>query len=168
MTHDDANDAVTIRDGTPADAASALEVWRAANEARSGRPPVAAQAARSSRNLQHPEAFLLVAEQRGAVVGMALSLPARAEDGAGATVPGLCHIAMVFVAPGHWGRGLGGRIVDAVLERARERGYARAQLWTHATNARAQRLYERRGFARSGREKMDDAEERIWHYGREL
>ena len=41
---------------------------------------------------------------------------------------------------------------------------ARAQLWTHAGNERAQRLYERRGFGRSGREKLDDAGETIVHY----
>jgi hypothetical protein len=33
---------------------------------------------------------------------------------------------------------------------------SRAQLWTHADNVRAQRLYERRAFRRSGREKADD------------
>ena len=48
------------------------------------------------------------------------------------------------------------------------RGYERAQLWTHADNARAQRLYERHGFRRTGREKDDDLGEWIVHYERAL
>ena len=41
------------------------------------------------------------------------------------------------------------------------------ELWTQTDNARARRLYERRGFRPSGREK-DEFEERIVHYQRDL
>jgi ribosomal protein S18 acetylase RimI-like enzyme len=74
---------------------------------------------------------------------------------------------MVFVAPQRWGRGVGGRLVDTLLAEAQERGYDRAQLWTQANNPGAQRLYEGRGFRRSGREK-DEFGERIVHYERAL
>jgi GNAT superfamily N-acetyltransferase len=74
---------------------------------------------------------------------------------------------MVFVAPDRWGGGLGGRLVDALLEEVRARGYERAQLWTQTDNARARRLYQRRGFRPSGSEK-DEFEERIVHYQRDL
>jgi len=70
---------------------------------------------------------------------------------------------MVFVAPERWG--VGGRLVDALLAEAR--GYDRAQLWTQADNPGARRLYEGRGFRRSGREK-DELGERILHYERTL
>jgi ribosomal-protein-alanine N-acetyltransferase len=83
-------------------------------------------------------------------------------------LPGLCHIAMIFVAPERWGEGIGGRIVDEVLKEARSRAYGRAQLWTHADNAHAQRLYERHGFRRTGREKGEDLGEWIVHYERTL
>lgn len=71
---------------------------------------------------------------------------------------------MVFVAPDHWGRGLGGSLVDALLAEAQSRGYDRIQLWTQADNARARRLYEGRDFRPSGRRK----EELIVHYQRTL
>lgn len=51
---------------------------------------------------------------------------------------------------------------------ATRRGYARAQLWTHTSNAGARRLYEREGFEPSGRQKVDDSGEPILHYVREL
>ena len=121
--------------------------------------------ARARGHVSNPEAFLLIAEDAGDVVGMALGVQALSDDGAGAPVRGLCHVSMVFVAPDYWGRGIGGRLVDALLPEARSRGYDRAQLWTQSDNARARRLYEGRGFVLSGREK-DEFGERIVHYQR--
>jgi GNAT superfamily N-acetyltransferase len=158
-----------IRPGGPDDFEQAIAVWRAAHEARrSGGTAMPSQEERGRRNIARDDSFLVVADDAGRIVGMALGMPALADDGAGAPVPGLSHIAMVFVAPDRWGQGLGGGLVDAILERARAGGYTRAQLWTHATNVRAQRLYEGRGFARSGREKADDGGEVIGLYAREL
>jgi hypothetical protein len=54
------------------------------------------------------------------------------------------------------------------MAEARARGYARVQLWTHASNLRAHRLSEGRGFGLSGRERDDDLGERIVHYQRQL
>jgi len=85
-------------------------------------------------------------------------------DGAGPPIVGLWFISLVFVVPDRWGEGIGGRTVDAVLAEARSSGYDRAQLWTHRDNRRAQRLYEGRGFCRSGREQEDDLGERIVQY----
>jgi len=118
--------------------------------------------------LRGDDAFLVVAGDRSAIVGMALGMQGLADDGAGPPVPGLCHISLVFVLPARWGRGIGGRIVDAIVVEARSRGYGRAQLWTHAGNLRAQRLYESHGFRRSGREEDDDLGERIVRYERFL
>ena len=146
----------------------AVAVWLAANTARrEGLTPRSEQAARARGHVSNPEAFLLIAEDAGDVVGMALGVQALSDDGAGAPVRGLCHISMVFVAPDYWGRGIGGRLVGALLPEARSRGYDRAQLWTQSDNARARRLYEGRGFVLSGREK-DEFGERIVHYQRAL
>ena len=143
---------VVVRPGGGPDLDPAVAVWQASNTARRGGLPVPAEhEARVRGHAGKPDAFLLVAD-----------------DGAGPPVPGLCHVSTVFVAPNRWGEGIGGRIVDAVLAEARARGYERAQLWTHADNARAQRLYEGRDFQRSGREKDDDLGERIVHYQRAL
>lgn len=158
-----------VRAGGPADYGAAVAVWQAANTARRGGEPGPSQHEFRVRGYaDNPDAFLVVADDAGEVVGMSLGMQARADDGAGPPVPGLCHISMVFVAPDRWGEGIGGQLVDAVLASARDRGYDQAQLWTHADNGRGQRLYDGRGFRRSGREKDDDVGERIVHYERAL
>ncbi len=159
---------VAIRRGGPRDVEPAIAVWRSANTARrSDWQPGPEQEARMPGQMRKPDAFLFVAEVAGEVAGMALGMQALADDGKGPPVPGLCHISMVFVAPDLWGRGIGGRLVDALLTEARSRGYARAQLWTQTDNTGARRLYEGRRFRRSGREK-DELDERIVHYERTL
>lgn len=159
-----------LRDGSSADAEAAITVWRAANTARrDGRPPPPAHEQRARNAISKPDAFLIVADDGDEVVGMTLGMQGRADDGTGPPVPGLCHVSMVFVAPGRWGEGIGRRLVDAVLAGARSRGYGRIQLWTQADNLRAQRLYEGHGFVRSGRGKYDeDLGEHIIHYERPL
>ena len=160
---------VVLRCGSAADGELAVAVWRAASAARRGGRPVRAEHEERVRSYtRKPHAFLLLAEDAGEVVGMGVGMQGLADDGAGPPVPELCHIAMIFVAPERWGEGIGGRVLSGVLEEARSRGYERAQLWTHADNARAQRLYERQGFRRTGREKGDDLGEWIVHYERTL
>lgn len=44
----------------------------------------------------------------------------------------------------------------------------RVRLWTHADNVRARRLYDGRGFRRSGLERDDDRGERIVQFERTL
>ncbi|MDP8901456.1 MAG: GNAT family N-acetyltransferase [Actinomycetota bacterium] len=159
---------VTVRRGGPEDLEPALEVWRAAEEARRGVPASPEHGGRVRAHIQNPTAFLFVADDADGIVGMAVGMQGLADDGAGPPVEGLCHIGAVFVRPTRWDEGLGGALVDAVLAEARSRGYARAQLWTHAANSRAHRLYERRDFRRTGREGRDDHGETIAHYARRL
>lgn len=161
-------DEAPVRRGHPADFDAALAVWRAAVEARRHGPASPEPGERVRGHGQNPSAFFFVAEMAGEISGMAVGMQGLADDGAGPPVDGLCHIGAVFVAPGHWAKGLGGRLVDAVLAEARVRGYHHAQLWTHADNDRAHRLYEGRGFTRSNRRKNDDAGETIVHYQRGL
>jgi ribosomal protein S18 acetylase RimI-like enzyme len=162
-------DVLLRRGGGAADLELVIAVWRAALATRrDDRPVQAEQEGRVRSYAGKPDAFLLVAEDGGEVVGMGLGMQGLDDDGAGPPVPGLCHIAMISVAPKRWGEGIGGRVVDGVLEEAHSRGYERAQLWTHANNARAQRLYEGHGFRRTGREGYDDFGEWIVHYQRAL
>jgi ribosomal protein S18 acetylase RimI-like enzyme len=159
---------VIIRRGGARDVEPAIAVWRSANTARRGGwQPGNEHEARARGQVRKPDAFLLVAEVAGEVAGVALGMQGLADDGRGPPVPGLCHVSMVFVAPHLWGRGIGGRLVDALLAEARARGYARAQLWTQADNTGARRLYEGRRFRRSGREKYE-LDEWIVHYARAL
>ena len=143
-------------------------MWRASNEARLKGSAPPEHDPRVRGHLENPSAFLFVADDAGVVRGMAVGMQGLADDGAGPPIEGLCHVGAVFVAPDRWGDGLGGSLVDAVLEEAQTRGYTSAQLWTPADNARAHRLYTRRGFRRTGRQKRDDLGETIAHYERAL
>ena len=159
---------MTIREAGAADHVAALAVWRAANAAFLGDEHAGAeQEARVRKHLETPDAFLLLAEDEGRAVGTAVGMHAREDDGAGPAIPGFLHVAMVYVVPDRWGEGIGRALTDELLAVARRRGYVRAQLWTHAHNDHAQRLYEGKGFVQSGREQVVDGL-RIVHYTRNL
>ena len=108
-------------------------------------------------------ASLYVAEGgTGEVVGMALLTPATScpDD--------VSVLQMVFVAPERWGEGIGGRLVEAALAEAKSRGFERTGLWTRAADERVRRLYEGRGFQRSGLQQTGESGDRIVHYDRPL
>jgi ribosomal protein S18 acetylase RimI-like enzyme len=154
-----------VRAGEAADAEAAVAVWKLANTARRGGAPVPApHEERVRAYLAKGDSLLAVADATGGLVGMALGMQALDDDGAGPPLPGRCHISMVFVHPDWWGQGVGKMLMRYLLHAGRDRGYLSYQLWTHAANHRAQRLYEGLGFRRSGREKDDDLDERIVHY----
>lgn len=158
-------DGVVLRRGLPEDVDAAAAVWRVASAARRGGRPVPPEhEVRVRASLRGTDAFVVVAADSGAVVGMAVGRQGLADDGAGPPSAGLCFVSMVAVAPDRWDEGIGGRTVDALLAEARSRGYVRVHLWTHADNRRARRLYEGRGFRRSGKEKDDDLGDRIVQY----
>jgi ribosomal protein S18 acetylase RimI-like enzyme len=111
----------------------------------------------------------IVARDGDYIVGMAIGMPAREDDGAGtAEIPGLLHVSLVSVVPTAWGRRIGPRMLTTLLDDARTAGYRAAQLWAHESNQRAITLYERLGFARSGRTKVDMHGETIAHWHREV
>ncbi len=162
--------AVIVRSGKPADTEPAISVWRTANARRKGGRPVTSEHEKRVRNLlRKPDAFVLVADDGDELVGMAVGVQGRTRGGEGSPIKGLCHVSMIFVAPGRWGEGIGRRLVEAVLDEARSAGYDRVQLWTQTDNPRAQRLYESRGFIATGRRKYEEElEEQIMHYARLL
>ena len=55
----------------------------------------------------------------------------------------------LFVAEGHRGAGIAGRLIDAAAQIARERGAIAVRWMTALDNRDAQRVYERTGAARS-------------------
>lgn len=147
--------------------AELTSLWQGAGGARRERIGLAALAD-ADPVLARPGAFG-VGIFDPALMAAAVAMPARADDARSPhNVPGLAHISSVVTHPDRWGQGLGGRVVRAALLQAVRRGYARAQLWTHSTNAAASHLYEREGFARTGRERPDDLGEQIVHYVRDL
>ena len=170
---------VTTRAGRLDDAGAVARLWTAANLARHaeiGLPlgPVAGEGVVGAEHLIHcrladPAALAVLAHDEGDLVAMALVLQALDRDGASSDpLPGLAHIAMVAVCPDRWGQGLAALVLGVAQHDARQRGFTHAQLWTHETNHRAQRLYERLGWAVSGRAMIDDYGEAIRHYVRAL
>ncbi|HEY0357049.1 MAG TPA: GNAT family N-acetyltransferase [Mycobacteriales bacterium] len=160
---------VLIRPGTRVDVEPALEVWREAYLADRGVPEVEPEHAERVRDfLRDRDSFLIVAEDDGPLVGMAVGMQGRAGDGTGPPVPGLMHLKMLFVLPDHWGQGLGGVLVDVVLDESRIREYDHAEVWAHVDNPRAWRLYDRKGFLPTGRERRDLAGHVITQFARSL
>ncbi|WP_344618827.1 GNAT family N-acetyltransferase [Dactylosporangium salmoneum] len=136
---------IEVRRAGTADLEPALDVWRAANEAR-GRAPTPARIERVRAKLRAPDAVVVVAFDGAGTVAMGLAEPGRADDGAGAPIPGYGHVSMVFVRPDAWGRGHGAPVLAALHE-----PWPRTTLWTREDNARARRLYEKSGYLPTGR-----------------
>lgn len=156
-----------LRRLTVDDTAELISLWQGANDARRERIGLPGLL-EAHPVLARPGAFGVGIFEPN-LVAAAVAMPALADDARSPhNVPGLAHISSVATSPARWGQGLGGRVVQAVLLQAIRRGYARAQLWTHGTNAGASRLYEREGFARTGRQRPDDRGEHIVHYLRDL
>lgn len=182
----------TTREITVADLEAVTALWAAAENARkeeaddldAGTPPRAevAPAAEShetqddellaervARRVRDPTAFGVVVEVAGQLVALAVATQATADDGLSfEPIAGLAHVSMVAVCPQRWGSGLGRLVVEELERLARDRGFIQAQLWTHETNARGQRLYERLGWFSSGRTKKDEHGAVLLHYVRAL
>lgn len=56
------------------------------------------------------------------------------------------EIKRMFVRPGAWGKGVGGRMLELLLSEAETAGYVRYRLSTHHKLHTAQALYRRAGF----------------------
>ena len=93
--------------------------------------------------LGSPGRWYVVADdgRGGPALGYAGLLTAGGED---------ADVQTVAVAPAAQGQGLGGALVDALVERARAAGAAAVLLEVRADNGPAQRLYAARGFTRIG------------------
>lgn len=106
-------------------------------------PPLAEVQAFVARILERRDAQLFALDG-SRVVGWCDIQSLRAE--------GMRHAGVVGMGllPEYRGRGLGRRLLDGCVARAREQGLSRIQLGVWASNAAAVRLYERSGFEREG------------------
>ncbi len=151
-----------LRDGRPGDGRAIEQVrtagWRAAYAGVLDAGFLAALAvdddavARRERMLAAPQPgeVVLVAEQAGVVVGACVLVPGRDADLAPGTS---AELALLYVRPDVWARGVGGRLLEAGFDRAP----APLQvLWALEGNAAARRFYERRGFRADGARRVLD------------
>lgn len=185
---------VVVRVADPADPAeidAAVRLWTNSHVVRrNGRPLPVAHIALARQRMAGPEALLLLAEDPtpgdpnpgdpnpgdlnpgdpnpGSLIGTVLGVQGLDRDGAGPPLPGLLHLSLLSVAPDRWGQHVGRLLVEESLSRAPARGFDRVQLWTHADNLRANRLYKAMGFRRSGRVRVDDWGELLVHYRKSL
>lgn len=95
--------------------------------------------------LSRRSAVFLVAEQDGKVIGDGIALVRRHKSGA---LSG--RIYSLAVDADHRGKGVGAKLLDAMVSALAERGVRRVYLEVEEANAAAVRLYERTGFRRAG------------------
>lgn len=103
----------------------------------------------------------LVAEEEGAVIGMAHAYPIGIADApsdepdpvlrpyAELEEPGSLYLAGLAIEPPH--RGIGSALMDATEARAAARGFDRVSTICFAMNTGAYRLYQRRGYVAKDR-----------------
>jgi len=166
--------AIEVRPGTGADVDDAVSVCERSNLARrqgnwSSRPGRVAQITASLHDAAgHDTAsWFLVGRDGTEAVAMAFVHPFRADGGSGDVIAGTWFLSLIYVVPERWGTGIGGRLLDAVIDEAKRRGGHHMYLWTHEhQNERAQRLYRSRSFAPTGRTMHDEEGQPIgeWCY----
>jgi GNAT superfamily N-acetyltransferase len=86
-----------------------------------------------------------IAEHNGANVGAVFLVQARDEKTA-APIEGVAQLRMLLVEPSARGLGLGVRLVDECERFARQSGYGKIMLWTHANLLAARRIYAKAGY----------------------
>lgn len=87
-----------------------------------------------------------VAEERGRVVGFAVTGPSQDADADERTG----ELYALYLDPERFGRGIGKRLLDHAVEDLRERGFRTATLWVLESNEAGRRFYEREGWRADG------------------
>ena len=151
-----------VRDARPADAKAVAEVARASWHAAYGEVLGTATVDRTvdewydtdSLRTEIDEtsaadaACFLVAEVDDEVVGFANAGPAR--DWESDPDDPDAFFSRLYVAPEHWGDGIGSELTARVADELRDAGHERVWLEVFETNERARGFYESIGFERIG------------------
>ena len=140
------------RTGGPADAAEIARTIELGFESyRAFAPdtwePPSEDHERLRERLGDDDVWCQIAEAGDEPAGNEALIPAAAHDGWPEPDPGLAHLWLLFVREPFWGSGVATTLHDAVIDAARERGFARFRLFTPAGQARARRFYEREGWS---------------------
>jgi diamine N-acetyltransferase len=157
----------TIRRAEPADAAALSSIAAATFELAC--PPETTRASIDAFVSAHlsvtsfagyladPTRALFLAEAQGNAVGytmLVLAEPKDADVAAAITLHPSVELSKLYVAADHHGAGVAAGLVEAVVSAARERDAAGLWLGVNQQNARANRFYEKSGFALVGERKF--------------
>lgn len=96
---------------------------------------------------------LFVAEDQGVAAGYTMVVfgePTDADAAAAVTIRPTAELSKIYVLEGHHGLGAASALMDRSLQAARERGAAGMWLGVNQENVRANRFYEKNGFATVG------------------
>ena len=130
---------IAVRPAAPADEGAWRQLWDAycAFYEADVPPDVSAE---TWRRVLDPAAAVegLVAERDGRVVGFVNCVLHPSTWATGTS----CYLEDLFVAPDVRGSGAGRALIEAVIERARERGLEKVYWHTRADNATARALYD--------------------------
>jgi ribosomal protein S18 acetylase RimI-like enzyme len=157
MTPPDSQSGPIVRHATPADLQRIGRLGALLVEEHYGFDPRRFLAARPgtqegyasfiSTQLEDPDVAVIVAEDKGNVVGYAYAAVEGYDYMALRGPAGVLHD--IIVDPGHRGRGVGRLLLHAALEFLRLRGVPRVVLSTAERNEAAQRLFASVGFRRT-------------------
>lgn len=95
----------------------------------------------------------IVAVDGASICGFATIAPARDADAAGNG-----ELCALYVDPESWGRGVGVELISTARARLVDRGFQHATLWVLVGNIRAERFYQKDGWAPDGSRRTS----RIW------
>jgi phosphinothricin acetyltransferase len=129
-------------------------VWTTATTDTEPRGPDAQRAWLAAHGPVHP---VVVATEGEEVVAFGALSPYRAKPSYALTVEN-----SVYVKDGWRGKGLGGMVVDHLLDRARACGHHSVIARVTAGNEASLALHERRGFVRAGHEREVARKHGIW------
>lgn len=84
--------------------------------------------------------------------------------------PGVVELRKLYVREDRQGRGFGGRLIEQVEAQARRQGAHTIELWSDTRFTTAHRVYEKRGYRPTGRERAlhDLSDTREFHYSKRL
>jgi ribosomal protein S18 acetylase RimI-like enzyme len=111
-----------------------------------------------ARYLADPTRALFVAESDTGLLGYTMLVEGEPDDpdvAAAVTTRPAVELSKVYVHPDHHGAGIAAALVAATIEEAAARGAASVWLGVNQENARANRFYDKSGFALVGTKRFE-------------
>jgi ribosomal protein S18 acetylase RimI-like enzyme len=98
-------------------------------------------------------AFVAETETDGEVNGFIIGHPAH-HEGTIESLPHDDYLSLLMTGPALWGHGIGRNLLNRAVDHCRVNGKEHLWLWTASSNFRARGFYERYGFVRVGKQRI--------------